>query len=204
MMILVNGDDYGDTLLLKHYTVYTSVAVAHWFWTSSYSYDYERDDHDDDLHFRSRSSSISGNGTVILIIVLMMIIMINMMNVLHVHGASIHRHSCACDDYCDDNDDEDDDWNQYQFRIPIPNSMHFCLLPMMPHGLLTSVYVSARRLLTPFISLSNTRLPGQISRKDNFIVWSQDRAVFPVWSQMGNDDDSKNGLWMYIAIVESC
>ena len=88
-----------------------------------------------------------------------------------------HRHSCACDDYCDDNDDDYDDWNQYQFRIQIPNSMHFCLLPMMPHGLLTSVYVSARRLLTPFISLSNTQEGCQGRFQEKTILLSEVKIV---------------------------
>ena len=82
-----------------------------------------------------------------------------------------------CDDYPDEYDDDYDDWNQYQFRIQIPNSMHFCLLPMMPHGLLTSVYVSARRLLTPFISLSNTQEGCQGRFQEKTISLSEVKIV---------------------------
>ena len=77
--------------------------------------------------------------------------------------------------------------------------MHFCQCPIMPHGILTSVYVSVPHLLTPFISLSNTRIQDNtknmnMSRENVAVqyeapVWSQNSirtvklGVFWVWSE---------------------
>ena len=47
----------------------------------------------------------------------------------------------------------------------------------MPHGLLTSVYVSARRLLTPFISLSNTQEGCQGRFQEKTILLSEVKIV---------------------------
>ena len=81
----------------------------------------------------------------------------------------------------------------------LSNWMHFCQCPIMPHGLLTSVYVSVPHLLTPFISLSNTRIQDNtknmnMSRENVAVqykapVWSQNSirtvklGVFWVWSE---------------------
>ena len=81
---------------------------------------------------------------------------------------------------------------------------------------LTSVYVSARRLLTPFISLSNTqeryqgRFQGDTKLKNTsrenlavffFPVWSQDCAFFSVWDLKNEDDDSYNEQNPQIRVV---
>ena len=65
----------------------------------------------------------------------------------------------------------------------LSNWMHFCQCPIMPHGLLTSVYVSVPHLLTPFISLSNTRIQDNTK---NMNMSRENVAVqyeAPVWSQ---------------------
>ena len=94
-----------------------------------------------------------------------------------------HHHSFDGDGYREKYDDDGNDWNHNNVNSEISNSMHFCLSPIMPHGLLTSVYVSARRLLTPFISLSNTqegyqgRFQGDTNRTNTSC---KNCAFFPV------------------------